>query len=164
MIVKKLDCEKLDQIVEDRYSEQQAIGPIENTTMAGDKIAGILQANLAFDQRLRKIAKRTNDATHKPKQRTLKQRNWQAQQQYTQDPSENCADHATCRAFPRLLGTEDRRQLVAAEAAPNKIGRGILEPGDRARVVDPSNTRLHAQLLEDRIVQCRRVQRSQQNE
>src|SRR4051794_29002527 len=120
--------------------------------MAGDQITGILQADLALDQRFRQIAKRANNAAHQAKQRALEQRNWQAQYRHAHHTCDNRAKQPASRALPGLLWAKNRGELMTPEATPDKVGRCILEPRDRAGIVDPSNSRLHTQLLEDRIV------------
>lgn len=47
-----LDKKKVDQVVQHRPGEQQAVGAIQDPTVAGDEVAGIFQADLTLDHRL----------------------------------------------------------------------------------------------------------------
>ena len=120
-----------------RDREKQTVGPIEHTAVTGDEIGEILDADHAFDQRLRQIAdlphRRGDDAGDDAHGEGERKRSG-AHNEIQHDPARNGREQTAETTLDRLVRGNQRCYLVLAEAAAaDQRGAVAHNGGDRCQ-------------------------------
>src|ERR1700741_3823631 len=96
---------------------QQAVDAIENAAMPGYQPAAVLDTEMALDRRLEEIA-RLLDERQDPARRHRNPGVDVLHQERSRRAYEGRRDHSAGESGPGLVGTDARRQLRSADAAP----------------------------------------------
>src|SRR5262249_50795808 len=120
----------------DRGREDDGVDDVEDAAEAGEDIGGVLFLAVALDEGFRQVAKHAGEADRQAEadladpaaaERRL------GGELIEKDGGQHREREASGGAFPRLLGTQDRRHLTLAEQAAREIGAAVAHLGDEDR-------------------------------
>src|SRR5690606_31673901 len=129
-------------IIADRARYQHRVGPVENTAVARDQVARVLDTRLPLDDRFAQVPNWPDQADQQAEDRAMQRGDdLRRGKQPDERPEDRRDDDATHEAFPRFLRADARRHLALAETAPHEIRGAVchdhaaVEEDDQPRAV-----------------------------